>query len=60
MRLALVIQIHDHVARASALLARKRKTARIQHSQIPAPLQIRLVGMSEHDDIGFSGPTDTL
>ena len=44
MRLALVIQIHEHVARASALLARKRKTARIQHSQIPAPLQIRLVG----------------
>ena len=51
MCLTLVIQIHEHVARASALLARKRKTARIQHSQIPAPLQIRLVGMSKHRNL---------
>ncbi len=56
MRLALVIQIHEHVARASALLGAEMKDCPIQHSQIPAPLQIRLVGMSKHRNLARRDP----
>ena len=56
MCLTVPIKLHQHVGRLSSVLSRIGETSRVQYNKpVLTVLQMRLVGMSEHDDIGFSG-----